>query len=136
MLVLCAGGGCLSLSSHIGCGDCGPAALAVLRAQELSLVPAHRALQQNSAEMKQRKLLHGLWFQLIKKSKAARAGILLFVSSLFPLALSFTNCNLKSAFRYKIDLRINVLKNDFIFFFPGVIHFIFGCFVCCQEHEK
>lgn len=74
------------------------------------------ALQQNSAEMKQRKLSHALWFQLIKKNKAGGGRILLFVSSLLPLAISFSNHNFKSAFRCKIDLRINVLKKDYFFF--------------------
>lgn len=73
------------------------------------------AVQENSTET-EKKLPHALWFQLIKKSKAGSGVILLFVSSLLPLAISFSNCNLKSPFGCKIDLRINVSKTGLVFF--------------------
>lgn len=80
--------------------DAAPAALAAHRAGEFSLLPVLCDLEQNSDETKRRKLSQcALWFQLIKKSKAGRREGALFVSSLLPLAIPFSNCNFKKRVR-------------------------------------
>lgn len=76
--------------------DAVPAALAAHRAGELSLLPVLCDLEQNSNETKRRELSQcALCFQLVKKSKAGRREGALFVSSLLPLAIPFSNCNFK-----------------------------------------
>lgn len=80
------------------------------------------AMQQNSTEMKQRKLLHALWFQPIKKRKAGRGRILLF-AHLSSLQQFLSLTAILKVFRCKTDLRINVLKKDILF--PKVIFFYF-----------
>lgn len=96
VLVPCTGRGCWSCRYHGGCSSHGPA-LAVLWAQDSSPVPVSSASPCNKTALRwNRERFHmRCGFSWLERARVeGRGRILLFVSSLLPLAIFFCNWNL------------------------------------------